>query len=166
MKITMLWTCINAPLRMDYVMTKFICDVEKSSNILEVLNNVVKWRAVYVKDAQCFVHEYRIHFTNETGILIFPRVQNTCENIIKIPSYNCNKIPYTTLKDCIFCLLHFLGSVVCFSQIWKVLEHRVGPRRVKIGPIKGAKLNWSFDKLFSAWKIGRIWWFMEMVLFF
>jgi hypothetical protein len=31
-----------------------------------------------------------------------------------------------------------------------------GPRRVKIGPIKWAKLNLSFDKLFSAWKIGHI----------
>jgi hypothetical protein len=28
-----------------------------------------------------------------------------------------------------------------------------GPRRVKIGPIEWAKLNLSFDKLFSAWTI-------------
>jgi hypothetical protein len=31
-----------------------------------------------------------------------------------------------------------------------------GPRRVKIGPKEWAKLNLSFDKLFSAWKIGHI----------
>jgi hypothetical protein len=31
-----------------------------------------------------------------------------------------------------------------------------GPRRVKIGPIEWAKLNFIFDKLFSAWKIGHI----------
>jgi hypothetical protein len=30
------------------------------------------------------------------------------------------------------------------------------PRRVKIGPIKWAKLNLSFDKLFSAWTIGHM----------
>jgi hypothetical protein len=48
-------------------------------------------------------------------------------------------------------------------------KHRskeAGPRRVKFGSIKWAKFNWSFDKLFSAWKIGYIWWIMEMVNFF
>jgi predicted RNA-binding protein len=39
----------------------------------------------------------------------------------------------------------------------KVIHNKeVSPQRVKIGPIKWAKLNCSFDKLFSAWKIGHI----------
>jgi hypothetical protein len=42
----------------------------------------------------------------------------------------------------------------------------VGSRRIKIGLIKWAKLNWSFDKLFSAWTTGHIWWFMKMIIFF
>jgi hypothetical protein len=38
------------------------------------------------------------------------------------------------------------------SQLWK----GAGPRRVKFSTIKWAKLNLTFDKLFSAWKIGHI----------
>jgi hypothetical protein len=46
---------------------------------------------------------------------------------------------------------------MCSNQPFK----EIGLQRVKIGPMKWAKLNWSFDKLFSAWKIGYIWWFMH-----
>jgi hypothetical protein len=41
-------------------------------------------------------------------------------------------------------------------EVLNFSEKRAGPRRIKIGPIKWAKLNSSFDKLFSAWKIGHI----------
>jgi hypothetical protein len=54
---------------------------------------------------------------------------------------------------------------VCLRSYLRT-KKEAGPRRLKIGPIKCAKLNWSFDKLFSAWKIGHIWWFMEMVNIF
>jgi hypothetical protein len=35
--------------------------------------------------------EYGIHFTSETGFLIFPRVRSTSEDIIKILSQEWNK---------------------------------------------------------------------------
>jgi hypothetical protein len=71
------------------------------------------------------------------------------------------------------CNLFFVCLIISARVIFQLsggLHHyrwqcckEVGPQRVKIGPIKWAKLNWSFDKLFSAWKIWYIWWFMEMV---
>jgi hypothetical protein len=36
------------------------------------------------------------------------------------------------------------------------VSKEVGQRRFKIGPMKWAKFNWSFDKLFSAWKMRHI----------
>jgi hypothetical protein len=80
---------------------------------------------------------------------------------------------------CIFFRLEWPYILFRKTFIWPYLECHItcitlnlvhvkgaGPRRVKIGPIKWSKLNLSFDKLFSAWKIGHIWWFIEMVKVF
>jgi hypothetical protein len=58
----------------------------------------------------------------------------------------------------------FFLSLSLLNHINLHKSKELGPRRVRIGPIKWAKLNWSFDKSFSAWNIRLIWWFMKMVI--
>jgi surface polysaccharide O-acyltransferase-like enzyme len=84
-------------------------------------------------------------------------------------AHKCNldeRVSYRIKCTNLFFIILRINSMNCFMYIELYRTKGAGPRRVKIGPIKWAKLNWSFGKLFSAWKIWYIWWFMEMVIFF
>jgi hypothetical protein len=57
----------------------------------------------------------------------------------------------------VYCEIIIVMGEQCSWTLWITLTHiEVGARRVKIGPMKRVKLNLSFDKLFSAWKIEHI----------
>jgi hypothetical protein len=77
-------------------------------------------------------------------------------NIVKTLSFSVQVRPTITILSYVTLVLN-LPLATLLTQIIKFFKE-AGPRRVKIGQMKWAKLNGSFDKLhvFSTWKIWHI----------
>jgi hypothetical protein len=116
----------------------------------------------------------------QSQIISFPHFFSLCSQIFIYYLVHCFAIPRHRLSLSLALVHWFFTKFVCLFIATRAIfqlsggcHHcrwqgckEVGPWRVKIGPTKWAKLKWSFDKLFSAWNIGHIWWFMKMVNFF